>query len=101
MPLPAPTPLAARPTVAVGCTGLHFPAAALREARENGIAPVLMHHLTGEDGSAEDGPREMLAATAAALEKAGHSTTWGAGCTVRTNAEAAAFATAGSTWFSF
>ena len=101
MPLPAPAPLAARPTVALGCTGLHFPADALREARENGTAPVLMHRLTGEDGTADDGPREMLAATVAALEKAGHSGAWGAGCTVRTTAEAAAFATAGYTWFSF
>ncbi len=101
MPLPAPSPLAALPTVALGCTGLHFPADALREARENGIAPVLMHHLTGEDGSADDGPRELLATTAAALEKSGHSTAWGAGCAVRSSAEAAAFATAGFTWFAF
>ena len=101
MPLPAPTPLAARPTVALGCSGLHFPAEALGEARENGIAPVVMHHLTGEDGSADDGPREMLAATAAMLGKSGHTTGWGAGCVVRTTAEAAAFATAGFTWFSF
>ena len=101
MRLPAPTPLAGRPTIALGCTGLHFPADALREARENGIAPVMMHRLTGEDGSADDGPREMLDATAAALEKSGHATAWGAGCTVRTEAEAAAFATGGYTWFSF
>ena len=58
MRLPAPTPLAGRPTVALGCTGLHFPADALREARENGVAPVMMHRLTGEDGSGDDGPRE-------------------------------------------
>ena len=101
MPLPAPTPLAARPTVALGCTGLHFPTDALREACENAIAPVMMHHLTGEDGSADDGPREMLAATAAALEKSEHGTAWGAGCVVRATADAAAFATAGFTWFSF
>ena len=101
MPLPAPTPLAARPTVALGCSGLHFPTQALREAHESDVAPVMMHHLTGEDGSADDGPRELLAATAAALEKAGHTTAWGAGCVVRTTADAAAFATAGFTWFSF
>ena len=101
MPLPAPTPLAERPTVTLGCTGLHFPADALRVACENGIAPVLMHRLTGEDGSSDDGPREMLAATAEALRKAGHSTAWGAGCTVSSAADAAAFATAGYTWFSF
>lgn len=101
MPLPAPTPLAARPTVALGTTGLHFPADALREACENGIIPVLMHRLTGEDGSSDDGPREMLTDTATALAKAGHSGAWGAGCTVGTAAEAAAFATAGYTWFSF
>ncbi len=101
MTLPAPTPLAARPTVALGCTGLHFPADAVRAARENGIAPVLMHRLSGEDGSADDGPREMLAATVAALKNTGHTGAWGAGCTVRTTAEAAAFATAGYTWFLF
>ena len=101
MPRPAPSPLAARHTVALGCTGLHFPTDALREACENAIAPVMMHHLTGEDGSADDGPREMLAATAAALEKSEHGTAWGAGCVVRATADAAAFATAGFTWFSF
>lgn len=101
MPLPAPSPLAARPTIALGCSGLHFPAQAVRAAHKAGIVPVMMHHLTGEDSSADDGPREMLTATAAALEKAGHSTAWGAGCVVRTSAEAAAFTTAGFTWFSF
>ena len=101
MSLPAPSPLAAQPTVALGCSGLHFPAHALRAAHEAGVAPVLMHHLTGEDGSVDDGPREMLAATAAALEKSGHSTAWSAGCVIRTSADAAAFATAGFTWFSF
>jgi hypothetical protein len=101
MPLPAPTPLAAQPTVALGCTGVHFPSQALTEARDAGLAPVLMHHLTGEDGSADDGPREMLAAIAAALGKNGHAGAWGAGCAVRTISDAAAFATAGFTWFSF
>lgn len=100
MPLPAPSPLAARPTVALGCTGLHFPADAVRAAHENGIAPVLMHRLTGEDGSADAGPREMLAATVDALKNAGHAGAWGAGCTIRTTEEAAAFAIAGYTWFS-
>ena len=61
----------------------------------------MMHQLTGEDGSGDEGPREMLEATVAALEKSGHPTAWGAGCTVRTGAEAAAFATAGYTWYSF
>jgi hypothetical protein len=101
MSVPAPSPLAAQPTVTLGCSGLQFPAQALREAHEGGVAPVMMHHITGEDGSADDGPREMLAATAAALEKAGHPTAWGAGCAVRTTEDAAAFATAGYTWFSF
>jgi hypothetical protein len=101
MPLPPPSPLAAQPTVALGCTGLHFPSDALRAAGENGIAPVLMHRLTGEDGSNDDGPREMILATAEALEKSGHTGAWGAGCVVRTSADAAAFATAGFTWFSF
>jgi len=101
MRLPAPIPLAGRPTVAFGCTGLHFPADAIREAREHGIAPVLMHRLTGEDGSSDDGPRELFEATAAALENSGHTSAWGAGCKVRNEAEAAAFATGGFTWFSF
>ena len=101
MSLPAPSPLTAQPTVALGCSGLHFPTHALREAYAVGLAPVMMHHLTGEDGSADDGPRELLAATAEALGKSGHSTAWGAGAVVRTTADAAAFATAGFTWFSF
>lgn len=101
MPLPAPSPIAAEPTVALGCSGLHFPVQALNEARGVGAAPVLMHHFIGEDGSADDGPREMLAATAAALKNAGHTTAWGAGCAVRSCADAAVFATAGFTWFSF
>lgn len=101
MRLPAPTPLAGRPTVALGCTGLHFPTEALHAVVKNGSAPVFMHRLTGEEGSGDDGPREMIAATAEALEKSGHATAWGAGCSVRSAAEAAAFATAGCTWFSF
>lgn len=101
MPPPAPTPTAARPTIALGCTGLHFPSDAVRAASEKGIAPILMHRLTGEDGSSDDGPRELLDATAKALAGAGHATVWGAGCSVRTAEEAAAFATAGFTWFSF
>jgi hypothetical protein len=101
MPLPAPSPLAEHATVALGCTGSHFPAQAAKEALEANLAPVFIHHLTGDDGSADDGPREMLAATAAALEKTGHSTAWGAGCVIRANADAAAFANAGFTWFSF
>lgn len=101
MPLPSPSPLAARPTVALGCSGAYVPAQALRGAHENGIAPVLMHHLTGEDGSSDDGPRELLMATAGALEKSGHSTAWDAGCVIHSAADAAAFATAGYTWFSF
>jgi len=101
MPLPSPSPLAGHPTSALGCTGLHFPVHAIRDAQSRGFAPVLMHHLSGEDGSADAGPREMLAATAAALEGAGHSGVWGAGCTIRAIADAAAFAAAGYTWFSF
>lgn len=101
MPQHAPSPLAAHPTVALGCVGAHFPAQALREASGDGFAPVLMHHLTGEEGSGDDGPREMLAATASSLQKLAHKAEWGAGCAVRTTAEAAAFATAGFTWFSF
>ncbi len=101
MPLPSPSPLAARPTIALGCTGLHFPTETLRAAHDEGIAPVLMHRLTGEDGSSDDGPREMLEQTVKRLADDGHTTAWGAACKVQTAAEAAAFATAGYTWFSF
>jgi len=101
VPLPAPTPLAARPTVALACLGEFFPADSLRDATAAGISPVFMHRLTGEDGSADDGPRELLAATAFSLEKAGFRSAWGAGCVVRNAAEAASFVTAGYTWFSF
>ncbi len=100
MPLPAPSPLAALPTVALGCTALHFPADALRAAREKGRAPIFMHRLTGEEGSNQDGPREMIAATAAALEKAVWADAWGAGCVVLTESETAMFAASGFTWFS-
>ena len=104
MPLPAPTPLASRATVALGRTGMHFPADALRETGdtgETGCAPVVMHRLIGTDGATDEDPREMLAATAEALESAGHESAWGAGCEVRTTAETEAFAAAGFTWFSF
>lgn len=98
---PAPTPLAAQPTAAFGCTGIHFPAAAMLGACAKGRAPVLMHRLAGEDGSNDEGPREMLATTMQRLGETGHAGAWGAGCVVRSSAEAAAFATAGFTWFSF
>jgi len=74
---------------------------ALSKARKAGVAPVLLHRLTGEDGSTDSGPREMLSATATVLEKSGHPAAWGAGGVVHTAADAAAFATAGFTWFSF
>ena len=63
--------------------------------------PVLQHHLLGKLGTSEDGPHEMLAATMHSLENAGHSAPWGAGCSVGTTEEAALFATAGYTWFTF
>lgn len=101
MDIPAPTPLGSQPTVALGCVGGNFPRDLLREVTEAGFAPVLQHHLLGEPGSSEDGPREMLAATMRALGNAGHDARWGAGCAVGTTEEAALFATAGYTWFTF
>lgn len=101
MEIPAPTPLAARPTLALGCIGTCFPAGLLGEAVGLGFAPVVLHHLVGEIGSSDDGPREMLAATRRALEKSGLATEWGAGSVITSTEEAAAFATAGFTWFTF
>lgn len=101
MDLPAPTPFASRPTVAIGCLGEFFPSALLRELRDAGFAPVLLHRLAGEVGGPGDGPREMLAATIRSLEKAAPGVAWGAGCAIRSAEEAAIFATAGYTWFSF
>ena len=101
MDIPAPTPLGSQPTVALGCVGGNFPRDLLREATDAGFAPVLQHHLLGEPGSSDDGPHEMLAATMRALGNAGHDARWGAGCAVGTTEEAALFATAGYTWFTF
>ena len=97
----APIPLGPQPTVALGCVGGFFPAGLLREATDAGYSPVLQHHLLAEPGSSEDGPREMLAGTMRAIANAGHDARWGAGCTVSTTEEAALFATAGFTWFTF
>ena len=101
MDIPAPTPLAARPTVALGCLGGFLPSGFMEEAITLGFAPVLLHHLHGEMGGPGDGPREVLAATRQALGKIAHTTAWGAGAVVATVEEAAAFATAGFTWFTF
>ena len=101
MDISPPAPLGSRPTVALGCVGELLSLNLLREATEAGFAPVFQHHLLGEPGSSADGPREMLAATMRALGKAGHSAQWGAGCAVSTTEEAALFATAGYTWFTF
>ena len=101
MEISAPTPLASRATVAIGCLGEFFPTEFFREAIGAGFAPVFQHHLMGEPGSSEDGPREVLAATMRALGKAGLAAPWGAGCAVSTTEEAALFATAGYTWFTF
>jgi hypothetical protein len=101
MEIPAPTPLAARPTLAFGCIGACFPAGLLDEACGLGFAPIVLHHFTGEMGSSDEGPREMLAATRQALGKSRCPTEWGAGAVVTSTEEAAAFATAGFTWFTF
>ena len=101
MDLPAPAPLASRPTAAIGCLDGYFPSGLLREVCDAGFAPVFLHRLSGVIGGAGDGPREMLAATLGALGKAGPLSAWGAGCAIRTAEEAAFFATAGYTWFSF
>ena len=101
MDISPPTPLGSRPTAALGCIGEFFPADLFRDATAGGFAPVFQHHFLGEPGSSGDGPREMLAATMRAMGKAGLATQWGAGCAVSTTEEAALFATAGYTWFTF
>src|SRR5258708_3454149 len=101
MDISAPTPLAARPTVALGCLGEWLPSGIMDEAIALGFAPVLLHRLHGEMGGPGDGPREMLAATRQALGKIAHATAWGAGAVVATAEEAAAFSIAGFTWFTF
>lgn len=61
--------------------------------------PVYLHHLGGKKAHAQTGPRELLAATRAALEQAEHVGAWGAGAVVSETEDAAAFAIAGCTWF--
>jgi len=101
MDIPAPTPLASRPTVALGCLDGFFPSNLLRATQQAGFTPVFLHRLATEVGGPGDGPREMLAATMRSIEPTDPCSAWGAGCVVRMEEEAALFATAGYTWFTF
>ena len=95
MEISAPTLLAHQPTIALGTPlGRVF-----SHARVAGRVPVYLHALGGEKARAHTGPRELLAATRAALVQAGHIGAWGAGAVVSATEDAAAFAIAGCTWF--
>lgn len=94
MDIPAPAMIGAQPSTAL----LAGPDLASMLPC-NGV-PVVMHELGGEKERASVGPRELLEHTRAAL----HGTSvqaWGAGARVSTPEEAAHFATAGFTWFTF
>ena len=73
----------------------------LRDCQTTGRAPVLWHELGGEKERTDIGPRELLEQTRARLEGIGGLVRWGAGAKVQTPEEAALFATAGYTWFTF
>ncbi len=97
MDIPAPTPLGQQPTIALGTPlGRIF-----SHPRTHGRAPVYLHRLGGEKARARTGPRELLAATRESLSRAGHTGAWGAGAVVAQMDDAAAFAIAGCTWFTF
>ncbi len=97
MELSAPTPLGQQPTIALGTPlGRVFP-----HPQSQGRAPVYLHRLGGEKARAYTGPRELLAATRDALSRSGHTGAWGAGAVVAETDDAAAFAIAGCTWFTF
>ncbi len=89
----APIPLGARPTVALG---LPFEPPFYTER-----APVILHRLGGEKDRERCGPRELREATCAAFEKAGWPERWGLGGVCVEMDDAANFAIAGYSWFTF
>lgn len=99
MDIPAPTTFASAPTITLGVPlGRVFMEPLVGEKNR---APVFLHELGGEKERTTRGPRELFAETHAALASAGHRGPWGAGGIVRETEEAAQFAIAGATWFTF
>ncbi len=101
MNIPAPTPLGTRPTFALGAPFGHVFAPLWERASRGGACPVVMHTLGPEIERARLGPRELRDATCASLASIGFDHPWGIGGVVREADDAAQFATAGFTWFTF
>ena len=70
-------------------------------AAVDGRSMVILHELGGEKERANFGPRELRDLTCAALERSGWSGEWGLGGVCREMDEAANFALAGYTGFTF
>ncbi len=95
----APAPLGLCETVAVGAPfGFVCPEDFVRD---DGRAPVILHQMGGEKEREFFGPRELRDATCARLERIGWPENWGLGGVCREPEDAANFALAGYTWFTF
>jgi tagaturonate epimerase len=70
-------------------------------AATDGRAIVILHQLGHEKEREHHGPRELRDATCANLERSGWSGKWGLGGVCREMEDAANFALAGYTWFTF
>jgi hypothetical protein len=97
MDIPAPVSVGDQLTTAI--PALPGSEALLRECREAGRVPVVLHELGEEKERATTGPRELLERTQGWLGSVGGIERWGAGARVRTPEDAAQFALAGFTWF--
>lgn len=101
MNIPTPTPLGSRPTFALGAPFGHIIASQWERAAGSGACAVILHTLGGEKERTDIGPRELRDTTTASLARIGCDQPWGLGGVVREPEDAAQFATAGFTWFTF
>lgn len=93
----APTPLGTGPSIAIGA-----PFGCLdRVTPTEGRNAVILHRLTGERDREHYGPSELREDTSVALQKAGWPAHWGLGGVCVEMEDAANFAIAGYTWFTF
>ncbi len=92
-----PTPLGVGPSIAIGAPFGRVDCSTSTDGR----ATVILHRLTGEKDREHYGPRELRDDTCAALEKTGWPARWGLGGVCVEMEDAANFAIAGYTWFTF
>ena len=93
----APTPLGNGPSIAIGAPFGRID----RSTSTEGRAIVILHRLTGEKDREHYGPSELRDDTCAALHEAGWPARWSLGGVCVEMEDAANFAIAGYTWFTF